>query len=152
MQRDFSWRFPWMILFIQAGTFQGLVSWLIAEPACQFLSTLFSFFVLYVPAGSYLSLIIKEVEEEMEWLWMPIHSSFFGQQVPSASLCASTWPGPTIHPALPKPSQFHWFTGRSVRFLSEAKIKNSHPHPSSSPAQKEILCYVYALPREGRAG
>lgn len=33
-----------------------------------------------------LSLIIKEVEEEIEWLWMMIHLSFFGILATSA-LC-----------------------------------------------------------------
>lgn len=142
-----------MILFIQAGTFQGLVPWLIAEPACQFLSILFSFFVLYVRAGSYLSLIIKEEEEETEWLWIPTHRSFFGILATSAlSLTLCQHLAKPHHPSvLPKPSQFHCFTRGSGRFLWGARIKYSHPHPSFSLARKGILLCVSVLPGEGRA-
>lgn len=111
---------------------------------------MFSFHALYVRAGPYLSLIIKEVEEEMERLWMLIHLSFFwdtGNQCPqphSVPALGQAPPSILLFPNLPSSTDL--LQGQSC-FLEEAGLRIYTPI-QAPPGLKKGFCFVFMLSQE----
>lgn len=71
----------------------------------------------------------------------------YWQQVPSASLCASTWPSPTIHLLFPNPPSFTDLLEGQAGFFEEPEL-SIPTHIRASPWLEKGFCFVFQFSQE----